>query len=301
MTQNIRTILSAIFDTPVISFSYLGEGFYARVYRVTVGTRPETHAVKLYRAGGLARSEAVTLDLMARAGLPVPQVRRVVERDGLHALILQDMPGVNLASVSQLNTHARAEIGEQIVAALLNQHALTHEGYGDVDGEEFYPVWHEYYYRKCGAMMESLDCAHTLQRLDHDFFRTVATAYAQFDRIFTQEPAAPSLIHGDFNASNLLIDPAAARLTAILDPMGSMWGDREIELFQLDESVGKEYELLERYRAHYPLSETFELKNAFYRTFAEANHYARLQLPQDEHLSAFGADLQAKLSAYELF
>lgn len=295
VSSEIVRIVKKILNRPVRSVRLLGSGFYAAVFEAVLPDPPERVAVKLYRAGALAQSEADTLQIMRAAGLPVPRVYGVVETSRVHALCLQSLGGVNAAEIKRMNAADRDRLGDAIVDALIAQHALTHDGYGDVGGDAYYARWHDFYYRKCLDQLQNIDAAHTLQLLDHDFYRVIVTALARFDEIFDLEPERPALIHGDFNTANLLVDRKSASLVGVIDPMGAMWGDPDYELFQLKEGNGDLFGLFDKYARRRPLGEKFAIKDAFYKTFAETNHYARLRMQQDEHLTAFGRQLAQRL------
>ena len=90
------------------------------------------------------------------------------------------------------------------------------------------------------------------------------------------------LIHGDYTTWNIMLNEELTEATALIDPFGCMWADRELELYQLENVNGKDYRLLERYRAAVPLSPNFEVKNCFYRLFTEIMHYHDASVPVKE-------------------
>ncbi|MBO5433048.1 MAG: phosphotransferase, partial [Clostridia bacterium] len=63
-----------------------------------------------------------------------------------------------------------------------------------------------------------------------------------------EEKTNPVLIHGDLNIMNIMADPKTLELTAFIDPCGSLWSDREYDLFQLRNMWGDAYGLYETYK-----------------------------------------------------
>lgn len=108
------------------------------------------------------------------------------------------------------------------------------------------------------------------------------TAVAQFDTVFSQPIRQASLIHGDYNMWNVLVDKKACAVTAVIDPCNCMWADSEMDLYQLNNANGKYLGLLEAYAKKRPLSENFNAKCAFYELFTEIEHYYHSGHPIDE-------------------
>ena len=64
-------------------------------------------------------------------------------------------------------------------------------------------------------------------------------------------------------------------LVGFIDPLDSMYADREYELFQLCNLTGNAFKLYETYKAKYPVSPKCDPKCAFYSLFQEINCYLR--------------------------
>ena len=84
-----------------------------------------------------------------------------------------------------------------------------------------------------------------------------------------QEKTTPVLIHADLNIMNIMADPKTLKLTAFIDPCGSMWADREYDLFQLKNMWGDFFGLYKTYKKKYPVSKHCDFKVAFYGTLHE--------------------------------
>ena len=101
----------------------------------------------------------------------------------------------------------------------------------------------------------------------------VNEAVENFDKIFYLTITESSLIHGDYNMWNIMIDKKNSKVTAIIDPCGCMWADSEYDLYQLNNANGKHLKLFETYAKKKRLSENCYQKMAFYELFTEIEHY----------------------------
>ena len=82
------------------------------------------------------------------------------------------------------------------------------------------------------------------------------------------------LIHGDANVMNIMTKKPF-ELVGFIDPLDSMYADREYELFQLSNLTGNAFRLYQTYKSKYPVSAKCDLKCAFYSLFQEINCYLR--------------------------
>ncbi len=103
----------------------------------------------------------------------------------------------------------------------------------------------------------------------------------RFDSIFCQSVTEASLIHGDYNTWNIILDETKSCALAVIDPFNCCWADREFDLYQLDNANGKAYGLLKRYSEKVPLSGNFEAKRRFYELYTEVNHYHDARVKAD--------------------
>jgi fructosamine-3-kinase len=62
---------------------------------------------------------------------------------------------------------------------------------------------------------------------------------------------------------------------AFIDPLNTMFADREYDLFQLKNLTGNVFRLYELYKQKYPVSKNCDIKCAFYALFNEAMVYIK--------------------------
>lgn len=275
-----------------------GKGFYgvAVLARLPIADGLPRYAIVKYMRDALCLAEERQALARMRAHCPTLPLPRIygATADG-HATVMEYMPGEDADRIVFDDGALRDNAADEIAECLLTLHAArpTDGRYGTDDKR--YDRWIDCYRDRALDMMSNIDKSHALQRLSHENFRVFVRALDAIGDILSCPPAHPSLLHGDYNLCNLRVDPRTGRVSGVLDPMHSIWGDREADLFQLRQSGGAAWELLDRYRDRYGLSADFAAKDAMYAAFAEADHYGRCNMPQDEHLQSMIDALDAAL------
>lgn len=91
---------------------------------------------------------------------------------------------------------------------------------------------------------------------------------AKFDVIFSEKVTDACLIHGDLNIANIMVGKGY-EITGFIDPLNSMYADREYDLFQFDNLTGKRFALRETYVRKFGGSKRIMQKLAFYGLWNE--------------------------------
>ena len=107
--------------------------------------------------------------------------------------------------------------------------------------------------------------------LSQSILSAAQAAFAHFDDIFCEPVTQACLIHGDLNVANIMVDKG--RVSGFIDPLNSMYADREYDLFQFDNLTGKRFFLADTYIAKYGGSRNVRAKLAFYGLFNEIYCY----------------------------
>lgn len=68
----------------------------------------------------------------------------------------------------------------------------------------------------------------------------------RFSSIFSQPVSDACLIHGDLNVGNIMVGKGL-EITGFIDPLNSMYADREYDLFQFNNLSGKRFFLCDTY------------------------------------------------------
>lgn len=265
----------------------LGGGYYADVYRMysEAGVCPDV--VKVYKNKGMMAQECASLAVLrAHAIFPMPQVlwtQTAAESYPFDVMAMEYLAGANGGGVRYFSKHKRERLAEQVVDNLLAWHnTVNPSGFGALNAKAFSPSWQTYYFERAQRILKMAEEMHQNGQLPNDILQTMRVAVLRFDTVFSQPIRQASLIHGDYNMWNVLVDKKACAVTAVIDPCNCMWADSEMDLYQLNNANGRHLGLLEAYAKKRPLSENFNAKCAFYELFTEIEHYAHSGHPIDK-------------------
>ena len=298
MKQKVQQTIQTLYNCLPLTITEAGKGFYGRVFKVTLPLAPYVLSVKLFDEPHYMVMQANEQGYIHSLGVvKVPAVLHVFQSQNINALVMEWAEGDNLGQMPLPKQPIRDAIGWEVVKQAVALHSVTNKAYGYLSGKQ-YASWQAFYRDLSCQMLDRISSASARGLLDKEHLKLMQYAYLRFDEIFCEQVTAPSLLHGDFNIGNVIVQNDA--VSAIIDPMGVMWGDRELELFQFECSGSAKYDLLDKYFSINPPSKKFQLKNAYYKTFAEANHYARIDHPQDDNLLDFLAQLEQTVTKYKL-
>lgn len=251
-----------------VKVRYLGGGSFGRAYEV-VG-RDGSVVVKLLADREMMRKETHDLGLLASAcPIAVPRVLFAREEDGEIPFACYGMQriegGSALTSLSLWLAPRRVKqaFADEVTTALHTIHTFTADKYGDTMSPK-YDDWQGFY----RPFAESIFAA---ARQDRIFSREIIDAMKRamdvYDIIFSEKASAPCLIHGDLNVANIMY--SKGRVSGFIDPLNSMYADREYDLFQFRNLWGEKFGLVDSYVAKYGASEMLEYKLAFYGLWNE--------------------------------
>ncbi|WP_105616328.1 phosphotransferase [Vallitalea okinawensis] len=290
--QYISRIIDKYYGCDVIFTKKIGEGFYGGVYIVDIGKEPSRVVVKWYKQSGRNIQEEKQLKLLRKHSLiKVPEVYFVhshSEDIPFEALLMEYVEGVNAASLPTDHIN-RDKFVEEMVGNLIHLHSISNNnGFGD--GVKMFSDW-----RTCYG--ERINNLHQILHLDFKdtispyLMKVVDESWDSFDKIFVEPVEKSSLIHSDYNLWNILVDKNSAKITAIIDPLDAGWGDKEIDLFHLQNADGDRFGLLQYYQRNSELSELFIVKNAFYWFWDDIKHMINMGWYDEESFTSSGKKL----------
>ncbi len=271
----------------------IGKGFYGEVYLVTMPQLPYKVAIKLFREQQYAELQRLEQSHIASLSVvPMPKIfgKYFDKKAGIFALAMEYVEGKNLGYTDIATLSRCDDLAEEIADMVVRLHAVQRATFGYLGGKQ-YSTWQGFYKDLCNQMYKSIKPYSQRGLLSRDRLELLEFSHEHFDKFFAEEVRAASLIHGDLNNENIIIS-TDEHIAGLIDPMGVMYGDREIELFQLECSNGTDMNLLERYFSKVVPSKNFEMKSAFYKSWAETNHYSRIGKPQDDNLDNFLCQLE---------
>lgn len=264
----------------------LGGGYYADVYRMHTETGVCPDVIKVYKAKGMMAQECASLAVLrAHALFPMPQVlwtHTAGESCPFDVMAMEYLAGENGGGVWYFSKRKREQLAEQVVDNLIAWHCTENPaGFGALDAKEFSPSWQTYYFEKAQSILNMAEEMCRNRQLPRETVQTMRRAIERFDTVFSQPICQASLIHGDYNMWNVLVNKKSCTVTAVIDPCNCMWADSELDLYQLNNANGKHLGLLTAYAKKRPLSENFGAKCAFYELFTEIEHYYHSGHPID--------------------
>lgn len=276
LDPGLAAAVEAATGRPSLSAKPLSGGCIAEV--LDVGLEGGGRVVaKRSRDGGLAEEARMLADLRRLSELPVPAV--------LHAsddlLLLEYVEGGG-----RLEGTAQAHAAD-LLAAL---HEITGPRFGYERDTLIGPLrqpnpwtgsWRDFFRDQRLLYMGSL--AREAGRLAPETHRRLESFCATIER-YVEEPARPSLIHGDVWDGNILV--RGGRVAAFLDP-AIYYGDPEVELAfgTLFGTLNRDF--FERYREHRPIAPGFfEVRREVYTLY-----------PLLVHATLFGGGYAASVEA----
>ena len=259
------------------SFNRIGGGFYADVYRFDYGNKDKI-IIKVYKSKGIMEKEVLQIQLLSQHALyPMPKVLWTHSADDFFQkdiLAMNCLEGENGGKIHYLSSSKRKALAEQVVNNLIAFHNIHNpNGFGEINSDKFYRTFNECYKGKSIAIFNMAKQLNKEGQISDYVLKVVNEAIDKFDEVFFLPITESSLIHGDYNMWNIMVDKKSCGVTAVIDPCGCMWADSEYDLYQLNNANGKHLKLFDLYAEKKGLSENCRQKMAFYELFTEIEHY----------------------------
>lgn len=272
LLSRLPIIVSEKLNKEIKEIKFIGGGSFGRVYK-TVLSDGRCIALKAYRVQGSQDREAEQLRILAEnTAVKMPEVLFTYEDEGTALLAMSFVEGENaLSPAFLLKSKKQKEIfASDVINGMFGWHSVKGEKFGSLT-EPSYDSWYEYYRKeKQEPWLKALSELCEKGSFSKKRLRLLKEATELFNSL-PEEKSEPVLIHGDLNIMNIMADRKSFTLTAFIDPCGSMWADREYDLFQLRNMWGDAYGLYETYKEKHPLSEYADFRVAYYAAMHEAS------------------------------
>ena len=270
LIEKLPKITEEHLNTRIDNLKFIGGGSFGKVYKCTKADG-ETIILKAYHVSGMEKTEAEQLKLLgANTSVKMPQVYFTHNNYEIAVLCMSFIDGKNALDPSFLlkSKSQKQSFANDVIDGMLEWHSIKGEKFGYLENAT-YDSWKEFYIenkvsRDLAGLKKLMDEGkyskknYDLLHRGLDVFKEVAN-----------EPESPVLIHGDLNIMNIMADPKTMKLTGFIDPCGSMWADREYDLFQLLNMWGNAYKLYDTYKSKCEMSEHCDFKVAFYGALHE--------------------------------
>lgn len=232
----------------------------------------ESIVVKFMRADGMMEKEVFDLKLLAKnCPLDMPHVLFLRKKDDKIPVdcygmtFLKGKPLLSSACFYFATKRKRREIGERVVDALHEIHKVKNAKFGDTLNPDC-DDWLDYYKPFAKQVLDKAEEFAEKGEIDLNIVEVMRAAWKKFDVIFDEKVKEACLIHGDLNILNIL---KSGDKISFIDPLNSMYADREYDLFQFYNIWGERFFLGEIYRAKYGESKRCADKLAFYGLWNE--------------------------------
>lgn len=249
----------------------LGGGSFGIAYKV-ISEDGESIVVKFMRADNMMQKEVFDLRLLRKScPLEMPKVLFSRDKDDKIPVdcygmtVMQGKPLLSSLCSLLSSERKRRAIGEKIVDALHEIHGVKNAKFGDTLNPDC-DTWLEYYKPFAKQVLDKAVEFEKKGELSKEIINTMKTAWQKFDIIFEEKVEDACLIHGDLNIMNIL---KCGDKISFIDPLNSMYADREYDLFQFDNLYGKRFFLSQIYRKKYGESRRCDDKLAFYGLWNE--------------------------------
>lgn len=274
--RHISSILPEIIfeklDKKTEKIKFIGGGSYGRVYKVMLSDG-EIIAVKGYRLQKMQHEEALQLKFLSEnTSVRMPEVLFTYEDENTALLAMSFVEGKNVLSPAFLfkSKSQKQKFAEDVVAGMLEWHNVTNDSFGALSAPA-YDSWREYYKKECQLpWLRALKELSDKGKFSRKKLKLLYEASELFDQL-PEETATAVLIHADLNIMNIMADPETMELIAFIDPCGSIWADREYDLFQFRNMWGDAYGIYETYKRKCKMSEFTDFRVAYYGAMLEAS------------------------------
>ncbi|MBE6775135.1 MAG: hypothetical protein E7543_02985 [Ruminococcaceae bacterium] len=258
--------------TRVRELKFIGGGSFGRVYRAVLSDGRKI-ALKAYRVQGSQEKEAEQLTVLSEnTAVKMPEVLFTYEDESVALLAMTFVEGENALNPAFLLKSKRKKeaFASEVIDGMLGWHSVKGERFGSLS-QPAYESWYEYYRKeKQEPWLKALGELCEKGKFSRKRLGLLQEATEIFNSLPEKE-CEPVLIHADLNIMNIMADSKSFALTAFIDPCGSMWADREYDLFQLRNMWGDAYGLYKTYKKKYPLDEYADFRVAYYASMHEAS------------------------------
>ncbi len=272
LNKLITKVVAAKLGAKVSKINFIGGGSNGKVYSVTTydGRRI---AVKGFRIKGSAKKESnQTVILSKHTKTQMPEVLFLYEDDETELMGMTFIKGKNVLNPFFVfkSKEKKDKFANDVIDAMLEWHSVTVEKFGDMSNP-LYESWRDYYTtEKQKPFLDGLSELANKGKYSKKNLALLKEATEIYNNL-PDEAGKPVLIHGDLNIMNIMADPNTFELIGIIDPSGSIYADREYDLFQLRNMWGDAFGLYKTYKRKFSLSQFADFRVAYYGAMNEAS------------------------------
>lgn len=268
----LKNIVSEELHVTVNKIKFIAGGSNGKVFKAETSDG-SVFALKAYREQGNQLREAAQLNILsANTAVPMPEVVFTHADAQTAVLAMTFIDGHNVLNpVFLLKSKAQKQkFAVDVINGMSMWHELSSKKFGALDNPQ-YETWLEYYVNeKQKPWLKALEALNKKGKFSSKRLDLLYRAGELFERVYA-EPEKAVLIHGDLNIMNIMADIKTLELNGFIDPMGSMWADREYDLFQLMNMWGNSFYLYETYKNKHALPKESDFRVAYYGAMNETS------------------------------
>jgi len=293
-------IVKERFDRTPEKVKYLGGGSFGRAFGVRLKDGSK-FVIKFLRAKDMLAKEVNDLKLLAdNCSVKIPKVLFVRNADKaipVDCYAMEYIDGKNaLMALGMLieSRRKRLDFADRVTTALHEIHQHKNDRFGDTMSPDC-RRWGDCDKPFAKAVLEKAEELYKADSLSEKIIVAMRAAWSEFDTIFSEEVKDACLIHGDLNIANIMVGKRY-EVSGFIDPLNSMYADREYDLFQFDNLTGKRFYLRETYIRKYGASKFCDIKCAFYGLWNEVYCYIKSGVLVNIIMNPLVKNMQKRLS-----
>ena len=266
-TEAVREYLGA----DVTEIKCIGGGSNGKAFKASLDNG-RVIVVKAFREQGNQLKEASQLRILsANTFVKMPEVlfTHTDEKSALMGMTF--IEGKNALDPAFLfkSSDKKRSFANEVVEGVSQWHKVTSSKFGDLDNPQ-YDSWCDYFTNEMQLpWLEGLERLCKNGKYGKSDLELLKRATDIFNEI-SKEPENAVLIHGDLNIMNIMADRKTMKLTGFIDPSGTIWADREFDLYQFLNMWGGCYGIYERYKEYHSLPDEADFRVAYYAAIHEA-------------------------------
>lgn len=279
--KNISSIIKCFVkkekDETVKNIKYIGGGGFGLVFEV-VYESGQIQIFKAFKVNESMRAEAQALtELRKYSLLAIPQVYYTIsteEKYPVDIMVMEKIPGKSAAKVHLPFSSKKCK---RFSSILINSVGKMHEypcgtQYGFLGSDKKYDSWKNFYKDfLSNVIINAKEFCFDKSRQSKKIYCLLKKGLDNIDYILSEPVKKPSLVHGDIWLPNIMVDIKTFIPTGIIDPLNSMWGDKEYDLFPLSAPLKKRLKLYQTYKRKFETSKKVDLKIALYALASEVS------------------------------
>lgn len=270
LTTKLKNVAQNQLNCDIKSLKYIGGGSFGKVYKATKNNE-DVVVLKAYRNPNMQIKEATQLELLSKnTRVNMPNVYFTYEDNDVSIMCMSFIDGKNTLNPLFLfkNEHEYKSFANDVAIGMSDWHSVKNDKYGFIDNPK-HSSWKDFYFsEKVEPELFGLKRLAENGKFNMNTYKMLEYS-SKIYRDIIEEPEAPVLTHCDLNIMNIMANPKDMKLTGFIDPCGSMYADKEYDLFQLQNMWGNRFKLYETYKSLNIVSKDCDFKTTFYGAMNE--------------------------------